>query len=248
MEVNRRKQSWPGRKAGAGGWKGRPLKEAKRSRDPENEDGAERTWTVQSWSYGDCAGRSLKKKRSGDFCERGERWRMKRRKRDGWLGGEDREGDKLRCCSGDLTEGEEEWERQTLLCVVAIITENRTIGGRLSKMLWNHSQIEFDSLELQHSAINQLILLASTIEATAAAYQPFFTDITGRLYIKDEHTHSDINVWFVYYGAEGVCLFVCWTASLSATKHWTTQNGTYLSLWGAALLIMTLSHILNRWE
>lgn len=168
MEVNRRKQSWPGRKAGAGGWKGRPLKEEKRSRDPENEDGAERTWTVQrrSWSYGDCAGRSLKKKRSGDFCERGERWRMKRRKRDGWLGGEDREGDKLRCCSGDLTEGEEEWERQTLLCVVAIITENRTIGGRLSKMLWNHSQIEFDSLELQHSAINQLILLASTIEAS----------------------------------------------------------------------------------
>lgn len=38
MEVNRRKQSWPGRKAGAGGWKGRPPEEEKRSRDPENEE------------------------------------------------------------------------------------------------------------------------------------------------------------------------------------------------------------------
>lgn len=28
MEVNRRKQSWPGRKAGAGGWKGRRRREA----------------------------------------------------------------------------------------------------------------------------------------------------------------------------------------------------------------------------
>ena len=36
-------------------------------------------------------------------------------------------GNKWRCCSGDLTEGEEEWELQTLLCLLSIPTDHRTI-------------------------------------------------------------------------------------------------------------------------
>lgn len=47
-------------------------------------------------------------------------------------------GNKLRCCSRDLTEGEEEWELQALFCVASIITEYGTIGGLHSKMIENH--------------------------------------------------------------------------------------------------------------
>lgn len=43
-------------------------------------------------------------------------------------------GNKLRCCSRDLTEGEEEWEPRMLLCVVSILTEYGTIEELYSKM------------------------------------------------------------------------------------------------------------------